>query len=185
MTKHIWAALVKALLFITPVIAHSSSFSIIGDNTNNYTTTLGNIIIQQPNFTGGPGGSRGFITFTNATYTLAEMGPSFSQIGGGNSPDRPSAFVNNTLVFHIQDTTSSASYDAVLTFWQPPQGGNVGGLGVRPEPFNNAGFVMQITPVISDDPMISSVKVPATPLGFLMVATPLLLFLGIKKLKNT
>ncbi|MEM9413040.1 MAG: dockerin type I domain-containing protein [Planctomycetota bacterium] len=134
-----------ALILILAAGVSAETFELIADDTNEYSTTVGNIVIQQPNFQGGSGGLNGIITIDNGSFII--QGQSFSQLGGMMNPTtQPTELVNNETVFQIEDDTTGDAFDAQLTFWHSPNGGNVGGVGDPQDPFNNAGFVMSLTP---------------------------------------
>ncbi|MEM7467039.1 MAG: hypothetical protein AAF387_09160 [Pseudomonadota bacterium] len=175
--NYFWASVVATLITISGN-ATATTTVLIGDNTNGYSVSVGNVILDQAfdglAFDGTPISARGYIDFINGTYTVGPDGPSFSRLGNSGT-QVPSSFVNNGTVFRIQDATNGALFDAVMTFWNPPQGGNEGGLGTRPEPFNETGFVIEVTPL--SQPAPAATKVPAVAGLFLALgAIPLTIF---------
>ena len=147
-----------------------NAIELIGDNTNAYTASISNVTLQQSSFLLGNDRLNGIIRFINGSYTVEEGGSRYTQIGGTEGvPFRPSQFVINKIFFRIEDSISGEQYDAQMTFWNAPQGGNAGGQGIEPVPFNKAGFVIQLTP-------LTSVPIPAMPIFFLFLAGILIYF---------
>jgi len=130
----------------------SDAATFILDFTNNYTVTIDNLTISQPNYVAA-GGVNGAIVFTGATAALGQsdvadfFSSTFTQIGSGIQPggNRPQDFVTNSVDFTLRDDTSLQLFDAQITYFAAPNGNVI--VGTAPVVNNTAGLVINVTPV--------------------------------------
>jgi len=129
-----------AVLIGGSTISQADLIQLIGDDTNNFSTTINGITIEQPSPT-----TSGQINISSGHF-FNVGGVDFTQLGNGSGV-QPGSLVTNSTLFQITDTNSVTLFDARLTFLRTPQGANSGGIGTPPDPFNNAGFVLDLQPV--------------------------------------
>ncbi|MEM9480528.1 MAG: hypothetical protein AAGA58_12815 [Verrucomicrobiota bacterium] len=153
------------LLAVFLLLISRSAFAtdLILDSTNNYTVTHEGITISQPAYNFGSG--RGFITFGNAVAAVGDsssvdfLGQTFTQIGNGVRPVLPPSatgltqnvtglpqnFVFFDVPFILRRDSDHTLFEAEITYYNAPQGNAE--VGPPPVPNNNAGLVVNITPV--------------------------------------
>ena len=142
--------ILTGLLALGSLTEKSDAATFILDSTNNYTVTIDNLTISQPNYAGGVNGA---IVFTGATAALGQsdvadfFSSTFTQIGSGSQPggNRPQDFVSNSVDFTLRDDSSLQLFDAQITYFAAPNG-NVT-VGTAPVVDNAAGLVINVTPV--------------------------------------
>ncbi|MEM9479598.1 MAG: hypothetical protein AAGA58_08100 [Verrucomicrobiota bacterium] len=136
------------VIIVASSISMSQAVTIVLDDNNNRVATIATgLQIQQANWPAAGTWSLVGGDFALGAPDIADFSSSFTSAGqsGGGGAGSPASFVNNATVFTIRDLGTGDLYEAMMTYYRAPMGGNSGGVGTAPVPSNGASAVFEVT----------------------------------------